>query len=147
MSNEQIEILLARKAKLDTTQLSEGENLLPDQIEILNKAIELSKNKSTDPTVIRNLEKIATDMDQGIYRYQHNIGRGGFLTKLTSGEVIDGKLTYFEFMDRILKSGSLLPFEGTYIKGTYLQGTDLTRDNQENSFKFALGEETKNMGS
>ncbi len=152
-SREQHRILKKRKELYSNGENIEGEALLPTELEVLQKAVDILAMYGTDPSRLDSnlrpsskeyLENLLVDLSQGFSHYHHNIARGGqmysFWKKREPGE----KYTFFDKLKLIASSKRLIPYKGTYIKGSYFQGIDFGSEEPISLLSLLYGERLKN---
>jgi len=138
----QKKVLLARYERYQGEKNVEFvDSIVPNQIDILRKAIELLREKpfgDQEKEEIENyLKELINIFQSGKEVFFHNIGRG-ILAKFNPKEFYDGKQHHFERLLRILKSGGLIPAEGAYSKGIYLSVFNLSFDSLKNFISFLI---------
>ncbi|OGM15050.1 hypothetical protein A3D84_02175 [Candidatus Woesebacteria bacterium RIFCSPHIGHO2_02_FULL_42_20] len=149
MTPTQLAVLRLRKQGYQKGVVTDGEPILPSDMDIIKHAVELARENG-DEQIADSLQMQLLEAEGGLKRYQHNIGRGGIFRKLDHAEIEEGYLTFFGLLDKILKSGRLIPRKATYSKGTYLQSVSLHKDDPNDLYNFVLyamnpGERVKNI--
>ncbi len=147
LSPKQLKTLRLRLKKLREIDAKNHEQIMFSEEDVIRRAIQIAR-KANDELVEDQLTRMLKDYADGLSRCYHNIGRGGFITKFNPQEIKDGKQSHTQLLKKILGSEnpSLIPRQGTYVKGTYLQSVNFVHDNPLENYGFILEEYLDEVG-
>lgn len=124
LSEDQKLLLIEIQKRVELDGMDPNERLLPVDTSVVDLALKQAREAGSETSITAGLTQLAQDLHAGSNHYYHNAVRIEGMDKVLR----NGEQSNAAKLGVILKSGHLLPREGTFTKGEYLAGIDFGKD-------------------